>query len=109
MEENNDHEEFEEAPVKPLWEVTYWDNVAESVKQIHVFACCHWCLLDQMEGYLDKKIGESNWTVMKMEQMINVNIINIEFAQYDEDDEDDCEINPGIEEGDQGDGFYSAK
>jgi LSD1 subclass zinc finger protein len=37
-----------------------------------------------------------------------MNIVNIDFAQYEED-ENDCEINVGLIEGDQKDGFIAAK
>ena len=110
MEENieHDHEEFEEAPVKPLWEVVYWDDKDEQIKTINVFGCCVFCAVTQATDYLDDELGENNWNVIKIEQMINVNIVNIEFAQYEED-EDDCEINAGLIEGDQGDGFFCKK
>jgi len=47
---------------------------------------------------------------MKMEQLININIVNIKYAQHGREDlDDDCEINVGIEEGDQGNGMFAAR
>ena len=56
---NNENEEIEEE-VRPLWEVTYWDGVEENIKQIHVFACCHICMVNEAELYLDEEVGEGN-------------------------------------------------
>ena len=106
MDDNQEHNhdshdenyEYEEPPVKPLWECVYWDDVNEQVKTINVFGCCIFCASTQCGTYLDEELGEGQWTIIKLEQMINVNIVNIEFAQYDEE-EDDCDINPGLEDG----------
>jgi len=110
LEENQEHnhEEFEneEAPVKPLWEVKYWNGSEERVEIGHVFGCSFPCAVDQAYLNLSKKFGDDeDWDIIGINELFEINILNLEFAQYEENEED-CEINAGLVEGDQGDGFF---
>ena len=114
MDENieHDHEEFEneEAPVKPLWEIRYWNAEEEREEIVHVFGCSLPCALEQSYYALqDKFENDNSFTITGIDLLPQINILNIDFATAYEDDEEDCEINPGMEEGDQGDGFYSKR
>ena len=105
---NEDHEEYKTPPIKPLWEVSYFNLESENLEVIHVFACCHWCLMDQMESWLDENVGEDNYSIIKMEQLFNINIVNLDFAQYKEN-EHDIEINAGMVEGQEVDNMVARK